>query len=123
MKMVLEQRIAVLADGDLAAGLEIDLDRVAVVDDSQRLRFVGNLNLGQISRNRAGKIDRRLLAAGSADLGFGGKLAPMVRPLCAGVRPMRLLSRRARQAGADRANRYHPAAGRPEEASSVAFSS
>jgi hypothetical protein len=53
MEMVLEQRIVVLADGDLAAGLEIDLDRVAVVADSQRLRFVGNLNLASARRRAA----------------------------------------------------------------------
>ena len=81
----------VLAGEREAAGVgDIDLQRVAIVDDlGRRSRGDQCATRGRdVGGQRAGEVDRRLLAADGAGLVLGGELAPVVGSALAAIAPV-----------------------------------
>src|SRR5271155_3549091 len=89
VKMVLHQRQRGSVDGDAAAGLVIDLNGVAVVDDFQRRKFVVEMDGSQLRGLRVDDINGRLALACLARGKIGRKVAPMVRAIRSAVTPVR----------------------------------
>jgi hypothetical protein len=104
VEMHLQQFIGGVAELQRAALGEVELNRVAVVDDG-----VGGLAPGQFQRRQlrfdgGADIDRRLLRADRAGLVGGVEVAPTGRARRALITPMSAFGGKA-GTGADRANR------------------
>ena len=88
MEMELDESVLLAADGDAVAGIEIDLDRVAVVDDFQGRGLVIELDRGEIGFFGAFDIDGRLALAVFAKLPGGIEIAPVIGAVGAGIAPV-----------------------------------
>jgi hypothetical protein len=89
VEMELDQRQRCSVDGDAAAGLVVDLDGVAIVDDLQRRKFVIKLYGSQLGRLSADDIDGGLALAGLTSGEIGLKVAPVLGAFRSAVTPVR----------------------------------
>ena len=90
MEVELHQIVALAGNQDRASGVDVDLDRVPVVDDVQRARLVAKDDRWDLpdADIMGADVDRRLVSTGTASGISGIELAPMRRPLVAGISPM-----------------------------------
>nr|WP_281275093.1 hypothetical protein [Lysobacter terrigena] len=98
-----------VVEADVAARLEVDLDRVPVVDHAIAVGPVVEVDARQLRRAGMRDVDGRLLVAGAARCESGLEPRPVRRALLAAVRPVRVL-RLTRNAGhrAEHEQRQHP---------------
>ena len=68
MEVELLQLVACAADHAGRTGCGIHLDRVAIVDDAQLHRLIGDVQAAKLRRDGIGEVDRRLFEAELADL-------------------------------------------------------
>jgi len=90
MKMELDELIGVVANPKRAAGIDIDLDAVTIVDDVQRARAIIEVERREplvlgVTRS---DIDRRLCLPVAASRKLRVEIGPMGRPPLARIRPM-----------------------------------
>jgi hypothetical protein len=89
MEMILLELVSLTGDRTARARLDIDLDGVAVVDDAEPPRLIGDVDrLAELCRDWRFEVDRGLLDAELARLEFGRQLAPMARPGLALIGPV-----------------------------------
>jgi hypothetical protein len=89
VKVKLQELIARVADDAGRAGIGIDLDCVAVVDNAQRQRLVVIIDRANVALDAASQIDWRLLQAELAHLEIGLQFSPFFRAALAFIAPMR----------------------------------
>src|SRR5690606_690084 len=90
VEMELDEIILRAGNGAGTAGIGVDLDGMAIVDEAQRKPAIVEPDAARVARQRSRQIDRRLLQAELADFEVRRELAPMLGSGLSLVGPMRL---------------------------------
>src|SRR5262249_44743369 len=96
VEVKLQQSVAVIGDADRAAGRQIHLDGVAIVDDAQWTYLILKIDgrkLGLLSR---GDVDGCLPFAGATGLELWLQAGPLRRTMLLAISPVGLLGARGR---------------------------
>jgi hypothetical protein len=92
MEMKLDQGIGFAVHDDAAAGLDVDANGVAGVDDFERRKFVIKAEWVEIRGTGVLDVDGRLQLAGLAGGELRVEFAPVVRAVGSGIAPARRAS-------------------------------